>query len=122
MQIKPLDPAFPIQQQLGLADQGPVVLVNLFTLDAADEAAFLDAWAADAASMKAQPGFISAQLHRALGSSPAYLNNAVWETLDAFRAAFGDPGFQAKLAEYPESVVIAPPLFQRIAVPGICTA
>jgi heme-degrading monooxygenase HmoA len=119
MQMKPLDPAFPIEQQLALADQGPVVLVNLFTFDAADEAAFLETWAND---MKARPGFISTQLHRALGASPAYLNYAIWETLDAFRAAFGDPGFQAKLADYPASAVIAPHLFQRVAVPGVCTA
>jgi len=122
MQMKPLDPAFPLQQQLELSEEGPVVLVNLFTLDAADEAAFLEAWAVDAAYMKARPGFISAQLHRALGSSPAYLNYAVWERLDAFRAAFGDPGFRAKLADYPASAVIAPHLFQRVAVPGVCTA
>jgi heme-degrading monooxygenase HmoA len=122
MQMKPLDPAFPLQQQLELSEEGPVVLVNLFTLDAADEAAFLEAWAVDAAYMKARAGFISTQLHRALGSSPAYLNYAVWETLDAFRAAFGDPGFRAKLADYPASAVIAPHLFQRVAVPGVCTA
>jgi len=122
MQMKPLDPAFPIQQQLGLPDTGPVVLANLFTLDAADEAAFLHAWTLDAAHMKAQAGFISTQLHRALGSSPAYLNHAVWDTLDAFRTAFSDPGFRAKLADYPDSVVIAPHLFRRVAVPGICTA
>ena len=120
MQMKPLDPSFPMQQQMTLTAEGSVVLVNLFTLDVADEAAFLEAWTADAAYMKARPGFISTQLHRALGSSPAFFNYAVWETLDAFRAAFGDPGFQAKLADYPASAVIAPHLFQRVAVQGIC--
>lgn len=122
MQFKPLDPAFPMQHQLELSAPGPVVLANLFTLDAADEAAFLAAWADDAAYMKARPGFISTQLHRALGSSPTYLNCALWETLDAFRSAFGDPGFQAKLAHYPASAVASPHLFQRAAVPGVCTA
>ncbi len=121
MQMKPLDPAFPVQQQLGLSHEGPVVLVNLFTLDAADEDAFLAAWAADAAYMKARPGFISTQLHRALGPSPAYFNHAVWESLEAFRAAFTDPAFQAKLADYPVSAVASPHLFKRVAVPGICT-
>ena len=58
-----------------------MVLVNLFVLDRADEAAFFEAWAVDAAYMKALAGFISTQLHRALGSSPTYLNYAVWETL-----------------------------------------
>ncbi|SEN42980.1 Heme-degrading monooxygenase HmoA [Sphingomonas gellani] len=122
MQMQPLDPAFPIQQQLTLTVDGPVVLVNLFRLDPADEAAFLDAWAVDAAYMKGRSGFISTQLHRAVGNSPAYLNQAVWETLEAFRAAFGNPEFQAKLADYPASAVIAPHLFQRVSVPGICVA
>ena len=122
MQMKPLDPAFPLQEQLELTDEGPVVLINLFTLDAADEEAFSEAWASDATYMKAQPGFISTQLHRALGSSPAYLNCAIWETKDAFRAAFGNPDFQAKLAAYPATAVVAPHLFRRVAVPGVCTA
>ena len=122
MQMKPLDPAFPIQQQLALSTDGPVVLTNLFTLDAGDEAAFLKAWQADAAYMKSRDGFISTQLHRAVGSGTAFLNTAVWETLDAFRTAFSDPSFQAKLADYPASAVTAPHLFQRVAVPGICTA
>lgn len=120
MQMQPLDPAFPLQRQLSLAADGAVVLVNLFTLDAADEAAFLAAWADDAAYMKTRPGYISTQLHRALGDHPAYLNYAVWETLDAFRGAFGDPTFQAKLAHYPASAAAAPHLFQRVAVPGVC--
>jgi heme-degrading monooxygenase HmoA len=40
------------------------VLVNVFTLDKADEQTFLKVWQDDAAFMKRQPGFISAQLHR----------------------------------------------------------
>jgi len=35
--FKPMDSNFPIQQQLGI-DAEPVVLVNVFTLDPADEA------------------------------------------------------------------------------------
>lgn len=31
LQFKPMDPAFPIQQQIGV-DAEPVVLVNVFTL------------------------------------------------------------------------------------------
>ena len=41
--IRPLDPTFPIDRQLELDAPG-VVLVNVFTLDAADEQAFLQAW------------------------------------------------------------------------------
>ncbi|MBT9289329.1 antibiotic biosynthesis monooxygenase family protein [Prosthecodimorpha staleyi] len=119
--FRPLDPACPIQDQLPL-ETGPVVLVNLFTLDRADEPAFLAIWAEDAAVMKALPGFISTQLHRALGDSPTYLNYAVWESNAHFRAAFGNPEFQAKLAAYPSSCIASPHLFEKVAVPGVCVA
>lgn len=121
LRLRPLDPDFPIDRQLAI-EAGPVVLVNLFTLAPADEAGFLAIWQDDAAFMKRQPGFISTQLHRALGDSPTYLNCAVWESTAAFRAAFGDPDFVAKLSAYPSSAVAAPHLFEKVAVPGICTA
>jgi len=120
-ELRPLDPAFPIDRQLAL-DAGPVVLVNLFTLDRADEQTFLQAWQGDAHVMKRQPGFISTQLHRAIGESPTYLNYAVWESTADFRAAFANPEFRAKLSAYPASAVGAPHLFQKVAVPGICVA
>ena len=36
--LRPLDPAFPIERQIAI-EAGPVVLVNVFTLDKADEQA-----------------------------------------------------------------------------------
>jgi len=120
-QMRPLDPAFPIDRQLAV-DASNIVLVNVFTLDKADEEIFLKAWQADAAIMKRQPGFISTQLHRALGDSPAYLNYAVWESTAAFRTAFANPEFRAKLAAYPASAVASPHLFQKVAVADICVA
>ncbi|MGX1996356.1 antibiotic biosynthesis monooxygenase family protein [Xanthomonas axonopodis pv. cassiae] len=98
-----------------------MVLVNVFTLDAADEPAFLAAWQDDAQFMKRQPGFISTQLHRAIGDSPTYLNYAVWESTATFRAAFTHPEFIAKLSAYPSSAIASPHLFQKVAVAGICT-
>lgn len=120
-QFRPLDPNFPIQNQLAIPAT-PVVLVNLFTLDPADEDGFLEVWQDDAAFMKAQPGFISTQLHRAIGPSPTYFNYAVWETTEHFAAAFGHPEFQNKLANYPASAVASPHLFRTMAVPGVCVA
>jgi heme-degrading monooxygenase HmoA len=119
--LRPLDPAFPIERQIAI-EASPVVLVNVFTLDEADEQTFLKVWQDDAAFMKGQPGFISTQLHRALGESPTYLNYAVWESTGDFRAAFSHPEFRAKLSTYPSSAVAAPHLFQKVAVPGICVA
>jgi heme-degrading monooxygenase HmoA len=116
-----LDPVFPIERQLEV-DVAPVVLVNLFTLDKADEQSFLKAWRDDGVFMKQQPGFISTQLHRAIGESPTYLNYAVWESTALFRAAFMDPQFRAALSHYPASAIARPHLFQTIAVPGICIA
>jgi heme-degrading monooxygenase HmoA len=98
------------------------VLVNIFTLGRADEWTFLKVWHEEAEFMKRQPGFISTQLHRAIGDSPAYFNYAVWESTAHFLAAFTHPEFIAKLAAYPSSAVAMPHLFQKAAIPGICVA
>ena len=121
LQLRPMDPAFPIDRQLGL-EVAPIVLINLFTLDQADEAAMLKAWTDDAQFMQRQPGYISTQLHRAIGDGCTYLNYAIWESNAAFRAAFTHPEFQSKLSHYPSSAVASPHLFQKVAVPGICVA
>ncbi|MBR0813284.1 antibiotic biosynthesis monooxygenase [Bradyrhizobium diazoefficiens] len=120
-QLRPLDPNFPIECQLGI-ESSPVVLVNVFALDKADEQSFLQIWQDDAAFMKRQPGFIATQLHRAIGDSPTYLNYAVWESTAHFRAAFTHPEFRSKISAYPASAVASPHLFRKVAVPGICVA
>lgn len=119
--IKPLDPEFPVEQQLA-ADTGPVVLVNVFTVDANDQDALIEAWRNDALWMKRQPGYISTQLHKAVGKSSMYLNYAIWDSVSDFRAAFSNPEFQAALSHYPSTAVSAPHLFEKIAVPNCCTA
>ena len=119
--LRPLDPAFPIERQI-MIEASPVVLVNVFTLNNADEQTFLKTWQDDAAFMKRQPGFIATQLHRAIGESPTYLNYAVWESTADFRAAFSHPEFRAKLSTYPSSAVASPHLFQKVAVSNVCVA
>jgi heme-degrading monooxygenase HmoA len=119
--FKPLDENFPFERQLDIA-AAPVVLINLFMVDPADEAGFLDVFKAAGEIITKKPGFISMQLHRAIGDSPTYLNYVVWESSEAVRAAFADPEFLAKLPAYPSSVVARPHLFQKFAVPGFCTA
>ena len=120
-QLRPLDPDFPIMRQLQ-SSASPAVLVNIFMVDAADVDALLAAWEKDALWMKQQPGFISTQLHRAVGESLAFMNYAVWESVDHFRQAFTNPEFQHALAAYPDSAVISPHLFQKMAVANLCTA
>ncbi len=99
---------------------GPVVLINTFRVEPEDADALLKAWETDARYLKAKPGFISTQLHRGVAGSSTFLNVAVWESVESFRAAFGDPKFQETFANYPDSTVASPHLFQKVAVPGIC--
>ena len=119
--LRPLDPVVSIEEQLQ-STAAPVVLVNLFTVAEADIPALLSAWEKDANWMKRQPGFISTQLHRAIGGSCVLLNYAVWESVDRFRAAFTHPDFVSALTAYPSSAIAQPHLFSRVAVPNLCVA
>jgi heme-degrading monooxygenase HmoA len=122
MTLEEMDLRVPLNQQLGDEHIGPVILVNKFTVASEDCEALISAWADDAAYMKQQPGFIATQLHRGIAGSCVFLNYPVWESLEAFRTAFGQPEFRGRLAHYPASTVASPHLFEKIAVPGICVA
>jgi heme-degrading monooxygenase HmoA len=114
-----MDDRISLQDQLS-QEVGPVILINTFKVAPEDAEALLAAWAADAAYLKTKPGFISTQLHRGIAGSGVFLNHAVWESVEAFRNAFGDPKFQETFVRYPDSTVASPHLFQKVAVPGIC--
>ena len=91
--FKPMDPAFPIQQQIAIdAGRRPRQRIHA---GRRRRSGLFAVWKDDAEFMKRQPGFISTQLHRALGDSPTYLNYAIWESTEAFRAAFTHPEFVA---------------------------
>ena len=119
LSVQEMDDRVSIRDQLG-HETGPVILINTFKVAPEDADALLEAWATDAAYLKQKPGFISTQLHRGVAGSSVFLNYAVWESMDAFRAAFTDPAFQATFANYPDSTVASPHVFQKVAVPGIC--
>lgn len=119
--LKEMDERVTLRDQMA-QEVGPVTLINTFTVDPEELELLLQAWAADAEVMKGQPGFISTQLHRGIGGSSVLLNVAVWESVDAFRRAFSNPEFQARMRDYPPSTVGTPHLFTKVAVPGICVA
>ena len=121
MQFREMDPAATLARQLQ-QDDGPVVLVNQFTVAPADVERFLEVWADDAAFMKRQPGFVSTRLHRGTAGSTTFLNVAEWESAAALGAAFGSGEFQERIANYPDSAVASPHVFTKVAVPGICEA
>ena len=116
-----MDPTVSLADQL--ADEGgPVILINTFVVPPEDAGRLLEAWTNDASVMKRQPGFISTQLHRGIAGSFMFLNYAVWQSPAHFRAAFGNPEFQAQLGAYPDSATASPHLFRKVDVPGICVA
>ncbi len=119
LQLKPLDANLPIFQQLGV-EASPVILVNIFNVAQSDIAGLLKAWEDDANWMKAQPGYISTQLHQGIGGSTVFMNYAVWESTAHFRAAFNHPDFKKALGHYPSSAVASPHLFTRLSVPNLC--
>lgn len=121
LSLRPLDPVVPIEQQLQSVAT-PVILLNLFSVAETDIPALMTAWENDANWMKRQTGFISTQLHRAIGASCMFMNYAVWETVEHFRAAFTHPDFVRALNAYPSSVIAMPHLFSKVAIPNLCTA
>jgi heme-degrading monooxygenase HmoA len=98
---------------------GPVILFNRFTVNPEDVDGFLKAWTDDATIMKQQPGFISTQLHRGIAGSTTFINHAVWESVAAYRNAVNKVGVRSRLSNYPDSTIVSPHLFKKVAVPGI---
>ena len=108
--------------QMQSNENGSIVLLNVFTINPEDEEALLKAWSHDADFMKKQPGYISTQLHKGIGGSSTYINYAIWENIESFHNAFTNPEFQNRIANYPESTVASPHLFQKLSVKGHCVA
>jgi len=120
LKMKEFDSKIKFQQQLEDGSAEPVVLMILFSVDKDEAEAFKSAWARDAAFTKAQPGFISAQLHQATGGDNLFLDYAVFESVSAIAAITQQPEFLRLRAIYPDSAVANLHLFRRIAVSGIC--
>lgn len=118
--LKELNETVSLQTQMQSNEDGSIVLINVFTIDPKDEEALLKSWAHDAAFMKAQPGYISTQMHKAIGGSGTYVNYAVWENVESFRNAFTHPEFQKRIGQYPENAIVSPHLFKKLAVEGHC--
>ncbi len=97
-------------------DARPVTFVNVFELDPDKVDDFVVGWKERGEFMRRQPGFRSFRLHRALSPDASYqlVNVAVWDSLDAVRAATGKPEFQAMIREVGAT-------FGAVAHPGVYT-
>ncbi|MEH3146051.1 MAG: antibiotic biosynthesis monooxygenase [Methylobacterium frigidaeris] len=74
-----------------------VVLINAFEIPPTDEAAAVAYWERAADFMRAQPGFLSTALHRALMPTARFplVNLATWASAQDFQAAVSHPDFRA---------------------------
>ena len=78
------------------APSSGVVLINPFEARPGREAECLAMWKRAADFLRAKPGFRSTALHESLQPDARfrYVNVAVWDSAQAFRAAVSDPAFR----------------------------
>lgn len=76
--------------------ESEVVLINPFTVEPQNVEGFLKGWGVAADYLKKQRGFISTKLHRSLNpdSTFQFINIAIWESPQAFKAAVSTPTFR----------------------------
>lgn len=120
-EIAELDALVTLADQMQ-TEEGPIVLINLFTVDAKDEDALLRCWAHDADFMKLQPGYISTQLHKGIAGSSSFVNYAIWQDVKCFRDAFSHPEWQRRISNYPVSAMARPHLFRKLAIDNHCVS
>ncbi|MDG4859725.1 antibiotic biosynthesis monooxygenase [Streptomyces sp. T-3] len=119
--VEHLDPSTPLPAQFQ-EQTGPIVLINTFTVPREQIDKFLELWKEDAQYMKAQPGFISTQMHRGTADSQLLVNVGVWESSAALAKAHANPEFRQLTSKLPDGVIARPHIFQKVAVEGVCVA
>jgi heme-degrading monooxygenase HmoA len=82
-------------------ETGPVTLINGFMVAEGRDDAFYEAWAEASLYFRAQPGFVSLQLHRAVTPDVPYrwVNVAHWESEADYQAAHRTPEFRRLLSQ-----------------------
>jgi heme-degrading monooxygenase HmoA len=81
--------------------EGQVTLINSFAVPEGRDDAFLAIWSRTSAYFRAQPGFVSLRLHRAVSPDAAYrfVNVAVWATAKEFGAAHATDEFRSVVGQ-----------------------
>jgi heme-degrading monooxygenase HmoA len=96
---------------------GGVTLINKFVVPPGRDAAFRELWGETSRYFRAQPGFLSLRLHRAVSPDAQYryVNVARWASLAEFQAAHATDEFrnavrQPGWAEFPSN----PTLYEAV--------
>lgn len=113
--LKNLDPTTPMFAQFK-ERTGRIVLANTFIVPKERAESFLALFRRQAEFMKAQPGFVSVQMHKGTADSQLLMNVAVWESTEALATAFGRPDFQRMAAESPADIVSYPHIFEQMEI------
>lgn len=103
-------------------ETGPIVLANTFLVPDGGTESFLEHFRKQAEFMKAQPGFVSLQMHQGTARSRLMMNVAIWESTEALAKALGNPEFQRLSAEMSDDIVAYPHIFEKISIEGVCEA
>ena len=99
--VNTVDPSRRTASAPDTSHSGPVTLINSFVVPKGREDAFSDLWAGTSGYFRAQPGFLSLQLHRALSNQAPYrfVNVAQWSSAEAFAAAHATSEFRNLVAQ-----------------------
>jgi quinol monooxygenase YgiN len=98
------------------ADAPLVTLINVFTVDPADQQRLVETWQrATDEVMCHLPGIVSANIHRSLDGTKV-VNYAQWESQEAFQAMLRDPTAGPLLRELAEIATPAPVLCEVVSV------
>ena len=93
-----------------------VTLINVFTVDPADQQHLIEHWQhATDDVMRHLPGFISANLHRSLDGTKV-VNYAQWESQHAFQAMLQSPEARTHLKQIAEIGTASPVLCEVVSV------
>jgi quinol monooxygenase YgiN len=122
-----VDLAMSFEDQIGSDHKGSVIMVSTYSFESRDDLdGFIAIWSEMADFMRAQPGFVSAQVHRGIGGANVLMNYATWESLEAYRTAnaaeHSRAGADELRSRMPENRVIRPVLLERISIPNLCVA
>ncbi|CAI7567423.1 unnamed protein product [Penicillium pancosmium] len=118
----PLDRSTTFDAMLSVSPAvGPVVLLNIISLPpGADKESFLKTWTRTADFLKVAPGYISTQLHGAIGDGNFIVNYAVWENNEDLKNALYNPEFREICGDFPDGTEFRACVLQKEAIPGVC--
>jgi heme-degrading monooxygenase HmoA len=96
----------------------PVTLMNRFLVPDGSDDHFVDLWTETSNYFRAQPGFLSLRLHRAVtpGAEHRYVNIARWASEADYRAPHGTDEFRRLVTKEPWHQYPSSPLLYEVVV------